>query len=286
MKTGALSPALGAVVERGEERSVLEVDSGLIASLLKQGGAVLFRGFDVSEGEFHQLTQRFSRAFVRHGAAHRPNVGQDRYLHVADPGTSAAEFHAELAYFIVQPELIWFHCVQPAAQGGETTLCDGIELLSKLGELARPFLERRLRYTALWSPPVWQRYFDTTDPAEVTRRLASNPDVYHAFLGSRLEFRYFAWATRTVRFSEQRAFVNAFLSYAADMPDFISFEDGLPIAPKLVARVREIANGMAVPVKWSKGDLIMIDNSRVMHGRNAFTDPNRKLHVRMSDASF
>jgi alpha-ketoglutarate-dependent taurine dioxygenase len=70
------------------------------------------------------------------------------------------------------------------------------------------------------------------------------------------------------------------------MPDFISFEDGTPIAPSLVARVREQAKAIAVPIKWSKGEVVMIDNSRVMHGRNAFTDPNRKIHVRMSDASF
>jgi alpha-ketoglutarate-dependent taurine dioxygenase len=286
MEAGQLSPGLGAVIDRGAERSVLEIDATRITSLLRQRGAVLFRGFDVSEQEFGELTRRFSRAMVRHGAGHRPNVGDDKYLHLADPGTSAAEFHAELAYFVTQPELIWFHCVTPAAQGGETTLCDGTELFSRLGELARPFLERRLRYTALWSPSVWQRYFDTTDPAEVTRRLAARTDVQHAFLGSRLELGYFAWATRMARYSGAPAFTNALLPYAADLPDFISFEDGAPIPRGLVARVRERANEIAVPVKWSKGDLIMIDNSRVMHGRNAFTDPARKLHVRMSDASF
>lgn len=286
MKTTLLSPRLGAVVEHGTEHSVLAVDGAAIVALLKEYGAVLFRGFDVSTEEFAEHAQRFSRAMVRHGAAHRPNVGTDKYLHLADPGTSAAEFHAELAYFIAQPELIWFHCVVPAAHGGETTLCDGIELYERLGELARPFLDRRLRYMALWSAPVWQRYFDTLDPAEVTRRLTGSPDVQHTFMGSRLDFSYFAWATRAARYSGAPAFANALLPYAATLPDFISFEDGTPVPPSLVARVREHANEIAVQVKWSRGDLIMIDNSRVMHGRNAFTDPARKLHVRMADASF
>ena len=39
-------------------------------------------------------------------------------------------------------------------------------------------------------------------------------------------------------------------------------------------------------VAWEPGDLLMVDNSRFMHGRRAFADPQREHLTLMGIANF
>jgi alpha-ketoglutarate-dependent taurine dioxygenase len=43
---------------------------------------------------------------------------------------------------------------------------------------------------------------------------------------------------------------------------------------------------VAVDLEWEVGDIVMIDNKRVMHGRRAFEDPNRRVAAMLSMPNF
>jgi hypothetical protein len=80
-------------------------------------------------------------------------------------------------------------------------------------------------------------------------------------------------------FTDRQAFGN-FLLFARDYNgrrDFPLLEDGGEVPDAWVEGVRVAARSITRPVNWQRGDLLMLDNSRFMHGRNAITDPADRL---------
>ena len=62
----------------------------------------------------------------------------------------------------------------------------------------------------------------------------------------------------------------------------MTFADGSPIPAEHVTQIRDRGLSEAVNVDWRTGDLLLIDNVAVGHGRRSFTGPRRIL-VAMSD---
>ena len=75
-------------------------------------------------------------------------------------------------------------------------------------------------------------------------------------------------------FSEKLAFGNflLFARYFHDYKQFPTFEDDSPVSDDLVAAVKTVSNQLTVAVKWQKNDVLMLDNTRFMHGRNQVLD--------------
>ncbi len=67
-----------------------------------------------------------------------------------------------------------------------------------------------------------------------------------------------------------------------DMPQSVTFAEGSPIPADYVAHVRDQGLAAAIDVDWHAGDLMLIDNVLVAHGRRPFSGRRRVL-VAMSD---
>ena len=72
----------------------------------------------------------------------------------------------------------------------------------------------------------------------------------------------------------------------SDLPDekypcHTYYGDGSDIEPEVLQHVRAVSWSCAVGFRWKKGDLIVLDNLNVQHGRMAFTG-ERKLLVHMT----
>jgi hypothetical protein len=67
-----------------------------------------------------------------------------------------------------------------------------------------------------------------------------------------------------------------------ELPQSVRFADGSPIPAEYVLQVRDRGLDAAVDVDWRLGDLMLIDNVLVGHGRRPFTGARRVL-VAMSD---
>ncbi|MEU6215320.1 TauD/TfdA family dioxygenase [Streptomyces sp. NPDC047023] len=66
------------------------------------------------------------------------------------------------------------------------------------------------------------------------------------------------------------------------LPQSVTFADGEPIPAEYVVQVRDRGLAAAVDVDWRAGDVMVIDNILVGHGRRPYTGP-RRLLVAMSD---
>jgi hypothetical protein len=55
-----------------------------------------------------------------------------------------------------------------------------------------------------------------------------------------------------------------------------TFDDGQPVTDDVLEPVRALGDEIAVPVRWQKGDLVVLDNTRFMHGRTAVVDADER----------
>jgi len=62
-----------------------------------------------------------------------------------------------------------------------------------------------------------------------------------------------------------------------ELPQSVTFADGTPIPAEYVTQVRDRGLALAVDVDWQEGDLLVIDNVLVAHGRRPFAGSRRVL---------
>lgn len=80
-------------------------------------------------------------------------------------------------------------------------------------------------------------------------------------------------------FCDELAFAN-FLLFARDyqhVDNFPVLEDGSSVPDEWMAAVREAAAPITHDVVWQADDILILDNSRFMHGRKAITDPENRM---------
>ncbi|MGR3520867.1 MAG: TauD/TfdA family dioxygenase [Roseovarius sp.] len=53
------------------------------------------------------------------------------------------------------------------------------------------------------------------------------------------------------------------------------------MSPVEIEALRELAESCTVEINWQDGDIAVIDNTRVMHGRRAIKDADRQLFIGM-----
>jgi hypothetical protein len=117
--------------------------------------------------------------------------------------------------------------------------------------------------------------------------LGNKPHATKAF-EKVVKLRRQAYSPRALssRYGGHDAFINSFV-LALDNPFYgMTFEDGKPIPREVKRSVRAIAKLIALPLPWQAGDFVLVDNSRVMHGREAYKDPARSIKARHAMAQF
>ncbi|XP_074621738.1 dapdiamide synthesis protein DdaC-like isoform X2 [Acropora palmata] len=223
-----------------------------------------------------------------------------------DPCHISIAPHNELSFTNAYPSKIMFFCVQEPGHGcgGETPLLRNSELLSKLDpEVVRKFEEKQVRYVRYFPDKKnkeylnWQYVYQANDRRAVesqARAQGSNitwdPSgdlyvwqnrpacIYHPKTGIK------TWFCQVVT---SNASYYRMLPTMAEVPDDklptdTYYGDGSPIEPAVLQHVAASKWSCAVGFKWKKGDLLVLDNLAVMHGRVGFKG-DRQLLVYMTE---
>jgi alpha-ketoglutarate-dependent taurine dioxygenase len=270
----------------GDGQPLSSLESGPIIERFVQRGALLFRGFSVES--FGAFCDRFSRHTLPalHVGLNRDRVPGDEGTMTVDLGCKVVGYHCEMGYSPARPELLWFHCLQAAPRGGETLLADGVAMLSRMPpSLESLFRARRLRYRFRGADArIWGLFIgDAVDRDEALRRLASVPDLRALPDGAeRIDIEYVTSAIRQTRAGDE-ALIH---SIAIFDDDRVAFEDGAPIDRALRLELAALATDCSVEVRWQAGDVLLVDNTRLLHGRMPFPEGTRRIHVRMTLAGF
>jgi alpha-ketoglutarate-dependent taurine dioxygenase len=277
------------IVHREANAELLEIPPEDIKSLFQSAGVLLFRGFDVDPMTMLSFAAHYSSRFNR-DRLRPPVAGSDGYVQMVTEGMGYVEPHSEQANSPFRPDAIWFCCEVPAESEGETLVWDGVRLWDALPRsLQDLFGARKLRFFQRYAEDRWQRFLgDGSTLADARRALDGVPGLsYHVADDHSIYMEYVCPAVVKTRFGQRDAFANSLLSERHNtLGALMSFEDGSLIPDDVVATIEDTMSPLTEKICWQAGDLAVVDNSRFLHGRNAYRDPRRKIFSTLSFLNF
>lgn len=195
----------------------------------------LWWGQGVSFEEYKELVQSLGTPYRAHTATERECVDAEAAIEVTSAGREGIHLHAEATYNPRTPDWVVLWCERPPrSRGGRTLLLDGSVLLTELHPTER---------TCWCGTYVHWRGRDKGLPA-----------------------------VRVSRFTRTLAFANTLLSCLSwEEPEKLLVPDAFELlhiaGPVSLPRTARLAREMAVPVEWKAGDVVLLENSRWLHGR-------------------
>lgn len=291
VKTTPYGTGSGLLVEPVEGGSLADVDPKILRDLLAEAGFLLLRGFESDMDSFTALVQNTSTSTTLDPA-------RDFYSEVAqkvDAGFDEVGLHTENGNSPFRAHVAWFFCEKAASSGSQTTVCDGYRVWDAFSPAAREaFAAQDIVYSRYVAEPQWRamthHLLGKTKPADEIRveellALAAGLDgteiVPQEDGGVRYSFR--TPAAGTTVFGPRLSFANSILgpSFNYEKPT-ITFADGTELSAELLAEVESVTARLTENLDWQHGDAAVIDNTRVMHGRRAITDPDRTIYNALS----
>jgi alpha-ketoglutarate-dependent taurine dioxygenase len=277
-------------------------NSDLIKSSLLRHGGLLFRGFGLRDGVD---LERFLEAvdadlmYYTEGATPRTKVTGKIYTSTEFPSDQAIAPHNELNYVTTWPMKIWFFCVTAPEEGGETPIVDVRRVWNRLPEeVRRPFLEKGWMLVRNFMEGFglpWQSSYRCETREELEAYLVKadvqgewindrhlrtrqvRPAVArHGQTGEMCWFNHVAfWHVSSLEASVREIFLRDL--GIESLPYNTYYGDGSRIEDSVVEILREAYRQELVAVPWQEGDVMMLDNMLVAHGRNPFQGPRQIL---------
>ncbi|MDQ0717837.1 alpha-ketoglutarate-dependent taurine dioxygenase [Streptomyces luteogriseus] len=273
-----------------------------LEQLLAKEKALVFRGFQVSEGALDAVMDRLlpNRLAYVHGNSPRTKVGKNIYTSTEYPAEYVISMHNEMSYAHQWPTRLLFYCAVAPATGGATPVVDGRLWLDSLDDDVREAFAGGVRYTqnlhgGRGLGKSWQDTFETDskdkveefltgaraswqwlrgDAVRVTQDRAST--LRHPLTGEEVWFNQ-ADQWHPAGLGDETAAELAKVLPADELPQSVSYADGSPIPAAHVHQIRDRGLAAAVDVDWRQGDLLLIDNVLVGHGRRAYSGARRVL---------
>ena len=283
-------------------------DEEALGKLLVANKALVFRDFAVPRDRLETVMDQVlpNRLAYVHGNSPRTKVGDNVYTSTEYPPEFDISMHNELSYAHAWPTRLLFYCEIAPATGGATPVVDGVRWLGALDEEVRTAFDGGVRYTqnlhdGYGFGKSWQDTFETKDRDTVEAFLSSTggaewswrkdgglrvsqirpSTVTHPDTGDEVWFNQ-ADQWHAAALGDETGAALAKVLPAEDLPQSVTFADGSPIPGEYVIQIRDRGLASAVDVPWRPGDVLLIDNVLVGHGRRSFTGSRRVL-VAMSD---
>jgi alpha-ketoglutarate-dependent taurine dioxygenase len=269
-------------------QDILSLSVEKIKELFKLNGLLIFRGFGVNHKQMKAFSEQFSSRFI--GDTGRTIVNlNDGFVRLVDPEMHDIGPHCEHAHTPYRVDAIWFCCGVPAAHGGETLFWDGVRVWEELSEeLKQLFVSKKLCFFNHYSANQWKYFLGSGATINDAKRALDGLEGVNYRFGKEqsLSIEYVCSAVVKTKYSHQDAFANSLLNLYTSTEENVKFEDGSLIPDTVIYEIKKVTDRLTEAIQWQAGDLVMVDNSRFMHGRRAFNDNRRKIFVILSELSF
>lgn len=278
-----------------------------LQSQLWKHGAILFRNFDIGSVDlFQRVITAASGELLeyRERSSPRSEISGHIYSSTDHPADQHIFLHNENSYANTWPMKIFFFCVTPARQRGETPIADCRSLYQRIDPAIRErFAEKGVMYLRNFGDGMglsWETAFQTSSREEVEqycreagiscewrsggrlRTRAVRPAIArHPHTGDHLWFNQATlFHISTLEASVRELLLASFAE--EDLPLNAYYGDGSPIEPDVVEALRVAHQRETIEFPWQQGDILMLDNMLTAHGRAPFVGP-RKIVVGMSE---
>lgn len=268
------------VISGGGDTSPMTVDPALIEQKFRNHGALLLREFDFDVGTFRLFAERLCETSVFNDSRNRALIDPKSNIQSVDLGTDPFPLHPELSREPWRPDACLFACFSAPSEGGETTVCDGVEIVRRLPRaLLETMRGRSLLYLQPASREALEFWLGTATPdASLLASPPSGCPYFFRDVGGRIMRGFLRPLLHKPMFHDEPAFGN-FLLFARDalrIPHFPRLDDGRPVPDAWLDAVRQAATPITHSLAWRRGDILILDNSRFMHGRRAISDPRER----------
>ncbi|AMP99733.1 hypothetical protein AY601_2855 [Pedobacter cryoconitis] len=287
----------------------LEKEKSSITKLCLEDGGVLFRNFEIEgKEEFLSVKDVFKETsgfdYVD-GNSPRTKLSASVYTSTEYPKEYSISLHNEMSYSNKWPHLIFFFCQTPAEEGGETPIVDSRYILSQLNpDIVRDFEKHGVKYTRYLSGAKgigksWMDTFETTEK-EVLEKYCQENEIDFFWEGENIALSQNGLGIGTHPLTGEKIWFNQANQFHPSnlpqdiykmlkimhsknrhrFPQYAFYGDGQEIPEAYLEEITRIQFESAIKFSWQKGDLLMLDNMLMAHGRMPFKG-ERKIYVSM-----
>jgi alpha-ketoglutarate-dependent taurine dioxygenase len=278
-----------------------------LRAVVAEHGSVLVRGLGISDvsGTSAVVRGLTDGLMVEREAFATRQAYPDRlYSSTTWPKNQPMCMHHELSYRLEFPGLMLFTCLNAPTSGGATAVADASTVLEALpAELVQRFEREGWMLTRSYNDEIGASFaeaFGTDDRGAVEGYCRANaiefewqPDgslrtrqrrsavVRHPVSGHRCWFNQVAFLSEWTIAPEVREYLIDV--YGEDgLPFNTRYGSGDPIDEDVVQLLNDVYEANTAREPWQAGDLLMVDNIRTAHSREAYDGP-REVLVAMAD---
>jgi alpha-ketoglutarate-dependent taurine dioxygenase len=278
-----------------------------LRTVVAKHGAVLVRGLGLRDAaEITAVFRRLATALMaeKEAFARRQVYTDGVYSSATWPPNQPMCMHHELSYRLEVPGLMLFACLSAPDRGGATAVSDSPTVLQALPKnLTERFERDGWILTRSYNDEIGATLaeaFGTEDRGAIESYCRANAIDFEWQPDGELRTRQRRSAVVHHPVTGQRCFVNqiAFLNewtidpevreYLVDMygedglPFNTRFGTGEPLTEEVVELINAVYEAHTVREPWQPGDLMLVDNIRTAHSREAYEGP-REILVGMAE---
>ncbi len=280
----------------------LASNKATVDAALSDAGALVFRGFDVPDPQaFDAAIESYGEAGFTYedslSNAVRTNVTPRVFTANEAPPTTEIFLHHEMAQTPIYPSKLFFYCEIAPDEGGATPVCRSDWVLERLklenADFYAACREHGVRYTNVMPGTddagsgqgrSWRSTLSADTRENAEERLAQlgyewewmDADMLRVTTPMLSAVRDLGDGRETF-FNQLIAAFRGWSDSRNDPNRTITLGNGKPIAQEAMADVIAIADELTVDIAWQAGDVALIDNFTVMHGRRPFAGKRRVL---------
>lgn len=274
--------------------------------LVKYGG-LLLRNFNINSlSEFNRMVQSFSPELLDYvyRSTPRTKLGGKIYTATEYPADRIIPLHNENSYSKSWPKRIFFFSVIVATEGGETPIANSRNVYKRIApEIRDKFEKHGVMYTRNYSKGIdlsWQEVFQT-EKREGVEKYCKEHDIEFQWKEGTLELTTkqicqatlvhpvsgeFVWFNQAHLFHISSLDEESRLSLIKELteeniPRNASYGNGEPFESEVLDHIREAYAQEKLKFKWHKGDIMILDNILMAHGRETYKG-ERKVAVAMA----